>query len=207
MGLFGNRAARAARKAEAAQAAAADSTEPGRTLSRRERREQSKVAKAQISALKAQENASAKLAAKAAKDKFSVAAVKKYLGVARVLIPVLAPLAYRGATFLRGQLDTRRARQLGVGVEQLGDYSGHGGRLSARIASAENSAGEVLKASATDAETAEFTKATRGRLASLSTAIQAAEQMPAARRKIAHNSIAGELSGIEADLLARLGVE
>jgi hypothetical protein len=207
MGLFGNRAARAARKAEAAQAAAVDSADSGRTPSRRERRERSKVAKAQISALKAQENVSVKLAEKAAKDKFSVAAVKKYLGVARVLIPVLAPLAYRGATFLRGQLDNRRARQLGVGVEQLDDYSGHGGRLSARIASAENSATEVLKANATDTETAEFADATRARLASLSTAVQAAEQMPAARRKTAHNSIAAELSGIEADLLARLGVE
>lgn len=206
MGLFGNRAARAARKAENAQHDTDGASGQQRKLSRRERRNQDKVAKAQVSALKAQEKASLKVAEKASKDRFSVAAVKKYLGVARVLAPVLIPLAYRGATLVRSQLDTRRAQKLGVGVEQLGDYAGHGAKLTARIGSVEKSVAEIAAVNG-DTETAEFTVATKKRLASLETAVRAAEQMPAPQRRTAHTAIAKELAGIEADVLARLGVK
>lgn len=133
--------------------------------------------------------------------------MKKYLGVARVLIPVLAPLAYRGATLLRGQLDTRRAQQLGVGIDQLGDFSGHGAKLQARITNAEAALEKISGQNGKDkGETQKFVAATKDRLGSLTAAVHTSDQMPANRRRSVHASISHELSGIESDILARLGV-
>ncbi|MBJ8339828.1 hypothetical protein JGU71_13110 [Antrihabitans sp. YC3-6] len=212
MGLFTKRKRRSTRKAEAkalkhkAKIEAKLGARTDRKRLRADKRSQKKIEKAQVSAFKAQEKVAEKQAAKLEKDPFSVASVKKYLGVARVLAPVLAPLAYRGATFARGQLEARRAQQLGVGVEQLGQFTGHGAKLSARIASAETSLTEISALHAKDAETGKFIEATRERLTDLAPAIHAAELMPAPRRRAAHLAISNELSGIEADLLARLGV-
>ena len=212
MGLFSKRKTRARRKAEAkalkhkAKLEAKSTARTDRKRLRRDQRSQRKVDKAQVAAFKAQEKAAAKVAAKAEQDPFSVAAVKKYLGVARVLTPVLAPLVYRGATFAREKIETRRAAQLGVNIEQLANFTGHGAKLSARVANAETSLEETLEQHPGDAETQQFADATRARLGDLTTAIHAAEQMPAANRRSAHQAISAELSGIEADLLARLGV-
>lgn len=162
-------------------------------------RSQSKVEKEQIATLQAQKKA-------AENQGFTAAKVRRYLGVARLLAPILVPIVYQAVTALRGQLDARRARQLGVSVEQLGSFTGHGARLSARILGAEQSLTKVEALSPKDAETQSFATAIRGRLTDLTAAVQASEQMPAARRKTAHAAISSELDGIEADLLARLGV-
>lgn len=160
---------------------------------------QAKVEKEQIATLKAQKKAAENQGLTAAK-------IRRYLGVARLLVPVLAPLVYQAATAVRGQLDVRRAQKLGVGVEQLGEFTGHGARLSARIAAAEQSVTKTEELHSKDAETKKFAEAIRGRLTDLTAAVSAAEQMPTARRKAAHTAIGSELDGIEADLLARLGV-
>ena len=131
--------------------------------------------------------------------------MRKYIGIARVLIPVLTPIVYRGATVVRGQLDQRKAAQLGVSPAELGEFTGYGARLSARIAGAEKSLAGVT-ASNSDSESRDFADAISQRLSDLTTAVRTAEQMPAARRKAAHRAISAELDGIEADLLARLGV-
>ena len=216
MGLLKKRKSRATRKAEAKalkhkagveaklsaknerkrdkQAASA-----GRKLEAAELKSLKKVEKAQIAALKAEEKA-------AAQRGFTVAAVRKYLGVARLLTPVLLPIAYRAATVVRGQIDARRADRMGVDIDQLANFTGHGAKLSARIAGAESSTTEILGQKPDDAETQQFAAAIRDRLGDLSTAVRAAEQMPQARRKAAHHAISAELDGVEADLLARLGV-
>ncbi|MEN0137478.1 MAG: DUF6474 family protein [Rhodococcus sp. (in: high G+C Gram-positive bacteria)] len=216
MGLFKKRKSRATRKAEAKalkhkagveaklsarnerkrdkQAAVA-----GRKLEAAELKSLKKVEKAQIAALKAEEKA-------AAQKGFTVATVRKYLGVARLLTPVLLPIAYRAATVVRGQIDARRADRMGVDVDQLANFTGHGAKLSARIAGAESSTTEILAQKPDDAETQKFAAAIRDRLGDLNTAVRAAEQMPQARRKAAHHAISSELDGVEADLLARLGV-
>lgn len=217
MGLF-KRKRRPSRRAEAkalkhkAALEAKLSAKNDRKRRRAEARTQRKVAKAQIATLQAEEKAALKLAAKAERDPLSPGQVRKYLGVVRLLVPVLAPLAYRGATYLRGQLDARRAAQLGVGMDQLGDFTGHGGRLKARIANAEAAldkvtSGEDGKEKSKDTDGARrFVTATRERLDSLSTAIRTAEQLPPARRRAVHTSVDTELAAIEADVLARLGV-
>ncbi|MVU79797.1 hypothetical protein GPX89_21450 [Nocardia sp. ET3-3] len=211
MGLFGKRKKKVSRRAEAkalkhkAGMEAKLGARNERKKNRAEVRTQKQVAKAEIAKLQAEEKAANKIAARAERDVFSTASVKKYLGVARILVPVLAPLAYRGATFVRGQLDTRRAQQLGVGLDQLGEFSGPGAKLQARIASAETTLSEIEKKNS-DAETGKFVAASRDRLDSLSAATRTAAQMPVQRRRAVHASISNELSGLEADVLARLGV-
>ncbi|MBF6075339.1 DUF6474 family protein [Nocardia beijingensis] len=213
MGLFTKRKRRPSRRAEAkalkhkAVMEAKLVAKNDRKARRAEARTQRKVAKAQIAAFQAEEKAALKVAAKAERDPFSAGQVKKYLGVARVLIPVLAPLAYRGATFLRGQLDTRRAQQLGVGIDQLGDFTGHGAKLQARITNAEAALEKIGAQNGKDkGETQKFVAATKDRLGSLTAAVHTSDQMPANRRRSVHASISHELSGIESDILARLGV-
>ncbi|WP_280316803.1 DUF6474 family protein [Nocardia wallacei] len=222
MGLFTKRKGRADRKAEAKalkHKAALEAKLGARNERKRHRAEiraQREVAKQQIATLKAEEKAALKRAEKAERDLLSAGQVKKYLGVARVLIPVLAPLAYRAATFVRGQLDTRRAHRLGIELDQLTDFSGHGAKLQARIANADAAIGEIAAKGISakgiaakdkdDDDAGKFVTATRDRLESLTAAVRTAEQMPPQRRRAVHTSISHELSGIEADVLARLGV-
>ncbi|GAB2642724.1 DUF6474 family protein [Prescottella soli] len=208
MGLFKKRKRRATRKAEAkalkhrAKLEAKLGAKNDRKKHRSDAKAQKKVDKAQIATFKAQEKA----AVKAAEKGLSVAQLRRYLGVARLLAPVVVPIAYRGATALRGQIDTQRAQRMGIAVDQLGEYTGHGAKLTARIAGAEKSVDEIVTRHPGDAETQQFASAIRARLGDLGTAVRSAEQMPAARRKQAHHAISAELDGVEADILARLGV-
>lgn len=142
----------------------------------------------------------------AAEGKVSVAKVRRYLGVTRILAPVLAPFVYRGIVTARQAIDAQRARQLGVPMEELGQFTGHGAKLTARIAGAERSTADVLANKAGNKEAAQFATSITARLTELNTAVRAAERMAPSRRRAAHTAIANELDGIEADLLARLGV-
>lgn len=226
MGLFGKKkrtSRRATRKAEAkalkhkakleAKLGAKNDRKRIKTAARAEHKSTKAAAKSQradIKSLRETEKNDLAIAkaqqATAEAGKLSLKKINRYLGIARVLVPVLAPLAYRGATALRGQIDRYRAEQMGVQVEELGQFTGHGARLSARISGAERSLAEITAAHPNDAETKQFAAAITTRLTDLSTAVDTAEHMPTARRRSAHAAIAGELDGIEADLLARLGV-
>ncbi|MFF2086415.1 DUF6474 family protein [Nocardia sp. NPDC058176] len=223
MGLFSKRKRRPSRRAEAKalkhkaaveaklgakneRKAAKAGERTNRRAAKSAARTEAKVAKAQIATLQAEEKAAQKLAAKADRELFSAAQIRKYIGVARVLIPVLAPLAYRGATFVRGQLDARKAQQLGIGLDQLGEFSGHGARLQARITNTESALDKITADAPGDADTKKYVDAARSRLTDLTVAVNTAEQMPAARRKAVHTSISAELSVLENDALARLGV-
>jgi hypothetical protein len=106
----------------------------------------------------------------------------------------------------RGLIDQHRADRLGVPLSQIGQFSGHGARLSARVAGAEQALRTVQDSKPKDAETKQFVAAVGERLTDLSGAIAAAESMPAARRRAAHSAISKQLDGIDADLMARLGL-
>ena len=132
--------------------------------------------------------------------------VRRTLTVSRLLAPILVPVIYRAATSARGAFDELRADRLGVPLTDLGQFSGMGGRLSARISGAENSLRQIAAAKPKDTETRQFVSAMTERLTALSAAVTAAESMPGPRRRAAHASIEQQLDGIEADLMARLGV-
>jgi hypothetical protein len=217
MGLFGKRKSRATRRAEARaikaraklEAKLAAKNEARRFTSAQ--RAQGKALRAQIKAQRDTDRAAVKVAEaelKAAREGkiFAPTRIRRVLTVSRLLAPILTPLIYRVAISARALIDQRRADQLGIPLAQIGQFSGHGAQLSARIAGAEKSLRMVQDKKPKDAETKQFVSAISERLTDLSAAITAAENMPAARRRSAHAAISSQLDGIEADLMARLGL-
>ncbi|WP_293310805.1 DUF6474 family protein [Mycolicibacterium sp.] len=217
MGLFRKRKSRATRRAEAralkarakldAKLAAKNEAKRIRSAERSE----SKAIRAQV---KTQRNVD-RTAVKVAQTELRTARegkllspgrVRRTLAVSRLLAPVLVPVIYRAATSARGALDELRADRLGVPLTDIGQFSGSGGRLSARISAADHSLRQIAAAKPKDAETKQFVGAMTERLTALSAAVTAAEAMPGPRRRAAHTSIGQQLDGIEADLMARLGV-
>ena len=217
MGLFIRRKSRATRRAEAraikakakleAKLAAKNETRRIKSDARR----QTAAMKAELKAQRDHDKAALKVAEtqlKAAREGklLSPARIRRGLTVSRILAPVLVPVVYRAAIAVRGLLDQRRAERLGVPLTQLGQYSGGSGALSARIRGAERSLRQVAEQNPKDAETKQFVSAVTGRLTDLATAVTAAENMPTSRRRAAHGAISAQLDGIDADLMARLGV-
>ncbi|AYE98359.1 hypothetical protein C0J29_29840 [Mycobacterium paragordonae] len=217
MGLFRKRKSRATRRAEA-RAIKARAKLEARLSAKNERRRIKSAQKAADKALAAQLKAqkdSDRVALKVAESELKAARegkllsptrIRRTLTVSRLLAPVLTPLIYRAAIAARGMIDQRRADQLGIPLAQIGQFSGHGARLSARVAGAEQSLRAVQEKKPKDPETKQFVSAISERLADLSAAITAAENMPTQRRRAAHAAISAQLDGIEGDLLARLGL-
>ena len=217
MGLFGKRKSRATRRAEA-RAIKARAKLEARLWAKNEKRrikaaEQAaqKALNAQVKAQKESDRTALKIAEselKAVREGklLSPTRIRRTLTVTRLLAPVLAPLIYRAAIAARGAIDQRRADQLGIPLAQIGQFSGHGARLSARVAGAEQSLRAVQEKKPKDPETKQFAAAISERLSDLSAAISAAENMPTQRRRAAHAAISSQLDGIEGDLLARLGL-
>jgi hypothetical protein len=217
MGLFTKRKSRATRRAEAralksrarleAKLAAKNESKRIKVAGRTEDR----AIKAQLKAQRDVDKTAVKLAQtelRTAREGrlLSPGRVRRLLTVSRLVAPVVVPLAYRAAVAARGVIDERRADRLGVPLTALGQFSGQGGRLSARIAGAESSLRQVAANKPKDSETRAFVAAVTERLAALSAAVTAAENMPGQRRRGAQQSIADQLDGIEADLMSRLGV-
>jgi len=217
MGLFIKRKSRATKRAEAralkskakleAKLAAKNETKRIKATER----SQGKAIKAQTKAQRVSDRSAVKVAATQLRTKregtlLSPSLVRRTLTVSRLLAPVVVPVIYRLAIGARGAFDERRADRLGVPLTALGQFSGPGGRLSARISGAEASLRLLADKKSADAETTQFVTAMNDRLTALSAAVRAAENMPGPSRRTAQTSISDQLDGIEGDLLARLGV-
>ncbi|WP_024442795.1 MULTISPECIES: DUF6474 family protein [unclassified Mycobacterium] len=220
MGLFRKRKSRATRRAEA-RALKAGARLEARLAAKSEAKRFKASQRADARALKAQiksdrdRDRTARKAAenqlKAARDGriLSPARVRRTLVVTRMLAPVVVPLVYRAAMAVRGLIDEQRAARLGVPLDRVGEFSGparHTARLSARIAGAEKTLRLVQDRKPKDSETKQFVAAITDRLSDLSTAVTAIETMPGERRRVASASISDQLDGIDADLMARLGL-
>ncbi|MEI7913302.1 MAG: DUF6474 family protein [Mycobacteriaceae bacterium] len=217
MGLFGKRKSRATKRAEA-RALKARAKMDAKLAAKNERRRIEAVERSENKAIKARlksQRDADRTAVKVAETQLRTARegrvlaparIRRTLTASRLLAPMVVPVAYRAAMAARGLIDERRAQRLGVPLTALGQFSGQGGRLSARITGAESSLRQIAGAHPKDAETKQFVAALTDRLTALSAAVTAAENMPPARRRTAQASIAEQLDGIEADLLARLGV-
>jgi hypothetical protein len=216
VGLFIKRKSRATKRAEAralkskakleAKLAAKNETKRIKATER----SNVKAIKAQVKAQRVSDRAAVKVAATQLRTKregklLSPTRVRRTLAVSRLLAPVVVPVVYRLAIGARGAFDERRADRLGVPLTALGQFSGPGGRLSARISGADTSLRLLVEKSG-DVETTAFVAAMTERLTALSAAVRAAENMPGPSRRTAQASIGEQLDGIEADLLARLGV-
>jgi uncharacterized protein DUF6474 len=217
MGLFRKRKSRATRRAEA-RAIKARAKLDAKLAAKNEARRIKSAQRAADKALKAQLKAqrdSDRTVLKVAETQLKTARegkllsptrIRRMLTVSRLLAPILTPLVYRAAMAARAIIDQRRADQLGIPLAQIGQFSGHGARLSARLAGSEQSLRMVQDKKPKDAETKQFVVAVTERLTDLSAAVTTAENMPAARRRAAHSAISSQLDGIEADLMARLGL-
>jgi hypothetical protein len=218
MGLFSKRKSRALRRAEA-RAIKTRAKLEAKLAAKNETRRIKSAHRAEAKALRAELKArrdSDRTALKAAETHLravregkllSPTRIRRVLTVSRLLAPIVVPVAYRAATAVRGLIDQRRADRLGVPLAQIGQFSGYGARLSARIAGAEQSLRIVQEKKPKDAETKQFVTAITERLTDLSAAITAAEHMPASRRRTAHVAISRQLDGVDADLIARLGLD
>jgi Family of unknown function (DUF6474) len=217
MGLFGKRKSRATRRAEARAIKARAKLEArlaAKNEARRlkgDRRAAEKSLKAQVKSQRDSDRTALKVAEaelKAAREGklLSPTRIRRVLTVSRLLAPILTPVIYRAAMAARAIIDQRRADRLGIPLAQIGQFSGHGAQLSARIAGSEKSLRMVQEKKPKDPETKQFVSAITERLTDLSAAVTAAENMPAARRRAAHAAISSQLDGIEADLMARLGL-
>lgn len=216
MGLF-KRKSRATRRAEAraiktrakleAKLAAKNESRRAKAAQRAE----NKATKSRIKAQRASDRSALKVAEtqlKAVQEgKFlSPTRIRRALTVARLLAPIAVPVVYRAAITIRGLLEERRAERFGVPLAEVGQFTGHGPRLSARIATAEKTLQAVKDKNPKDAETKRFASAMHERLADLSTAVVATHNMPSGRRRAAQTAISDQLDGVDADLMARLGV-
>jgi Family of unknown function (DUF6474) len=217
MGLFRKRKSHATRRAEARAIKAGAKLEArlaAKNEARRikgDRRAADKALKARVKSQRDTDRTALKVAEaelKAAREGklLSPTRIRRVLTVSRLLAPILTPVIYRLAMAARAIIDQRHADQLGIPLAQIGQFSGHGAQLSARIAGAERSLRMVQDKKPKDAETKQFVSAIAERLSDLSAAVTAAENMPAARRRAAHAAISSQLDGIEADVMARLGL-
>jgi multidrug efflux pump subunit AcrA (membrane-fusion protein) len=217
MALFRKRKSRATRRAEA-RAIKARARLEARLAAKNEtrrikgdRRAADKALKAQLKSQRDSDRTALKVAEaelKAAREGrlLSPTRIRRLLTVSRLLAPILTPLIYRAAMAARALIDQRRADRLGIPLAQIGQFSGQGAELSARIAGSEKSLRMVHEKKPKDGETKQFVGAISERLTDLSAAVTAAENMPATRRRTAHGAISSQLDGIEADLMARLGL-
>ncbi len=128
---------------------------------------------------------------------------KRAIAAAKVAGPVIAPIALRAATGLRGYLDDRKSMKLGVPVDDVSLYRGPTGPALARLNTLESSIDD-LRRRRTDLQVARFADVSKGRLADLRTALQAAGSMPTGRRRSTVNAVNRELNGIDADLMTFL---
>ena len=145
-----------------------------------------------------------------AADPLTGAKIKRYIGIARILIPVVAPIVYQAVGTVRDRWDAHRARQFGIAPDELGEFTGRGAALYARIHNLALSARDLRtrhgRQGGRAAEITSFVDDAEQRLTDLESAVRAAEQMPASRRRSAHVAIGGELDRIENRLLGLWGV-
>jgi hypothetical protein len=129
---------------------------------------------------------------------------RRAVAAAKIAGPALAPFALKASVGVRGFLDERRAERLGVGVDQVAEFRGPTGPVSARIVGLEQSVDELRRRRGNDLQVTRFVQVARGRLADLSTAVRAAQSMPSSRRRSTLHAVSRDLGQIEADLMTFL---
>lgn len=196
--------------ADAADVAVAGAVAPALTKAERKalpKAERKTLEKAEKKAKKAGKKGGKGKGADAGPDPVTGATVKRYIGIARVVVPIAAPLVYQAVGEARSRWDDHKARRLGVAPEQLADFSGRGAAIYARIHHLALSVRDLGARRGDDRETTAFVEDATTRLADLEAAVRSAEQMPASRRRNAHAAVSDELDRLETRLLAFWGVD
>ena len=130
--------------------------------------------------------------------------LRRLLLAAKVVGPVVAAGALKTSTEVRGVLDDRRARQLGVPIEDVAAYKGPTGTVQARITGLTKAINELRDRRGTDLSVGRFTGTTSARLAELSAASTATLSMPPSTRRAALRAISADLDQLDAELMTFL---
>ena len=123
---------------------------------------------------------------------------KQATGAARVLVPILLPLAYKGLTSLQQQRVNSLAAGLGLSSQDLARHSGRGAELKARI----DAARENVEHS--DSLSEGFKNDARVRLDELEQAVRNAEVASPEQRRLALKSVEDDLAELTAEVQAKL---
>ncbi|MCS4490082.1 DUF6474 family protein [Corynebacterium sp. ES2794-CONJ1] len=129
--------------------------------------------------------------------RFNAKKVLRYATALRALAPFALPVIYRGIVALRDKSSENRARQLGVKVEDLAEFSGHGAELRAKIA-------QVRKAAEQFKIPAGLQHDINERLDELNAAVHNAELMTPEPRSRAHRSIENDIDKVNKELLKNI---
>ena len=131
-------------------------------------------------------------------------AMRRMLLAAKIVGPAVAAGALRASTGVRGVLDERRARQLGVPVDDVAEYRGAAGAAQARIAGLRNALSDLRSRRATDPKVTRFVESTTARLGELSAAAAATASMPSPTRRSALRAVSADLDDVDSQLMSYL---
>lgn len=131
-------------------------------------------------------------------------ALRRMLLAAKIIGPAVAAGALRASTGVRGVLDERRAKQLGVPLEDVAEYRGAAGAVQARVAGLHNALTDLRSRRGTDPKVARFVEGTTARLGELSAAVSATASMPSPTRRSALRAISADLDDVDAQLMSFL---
>ncbi len=130
--------------------------------------------------------------------------VYRLMIAARVLAPAIAGTALKASTDVRGALDERKARRLGVPVDEVARYRGPAGPVLARMTGLSTAIDEMRGRRSGDPAVIRFTDSAVPRLADLEAAARAAVTMPAPTRRVALEAVDADLDVLDAELMALL---
>ncbi len=131
-------------------------------------------------------------------------ALRRLLLAAKIIGPAVAAGALRASTEVRGVLDERRAKQLGVPIEDVAEYRGAAGSVQARIAGLRNALHDLRSRRGTDPKVARFVDSTTARLGELSAAAAATASMPSPTRRSALRAVSADLDDVDSQLMSYL---
>ncbi|PRQ10470.1 hypothetical protein C1Y63_11315 [Corynebacterium sp. 13CS0277] len=156
-------------------------------------KQEAKLRKAEAKGLKAKQKLAETKLKQIQAGRVNRASVARVLGAARLAAPVLVPLVYQAITKLRSVSTSAQAKQLGVAPERLGQHSGYGAPIQARIDGiSEQLAGSGLPSG--------FVRDMRERLEKLSHAVDNAEFLTPEKRRGAHRSINQDVDAVVAEI-------
>lgn len=131
-------------------------------------------------------------------------AMRRLLLAAKIVGPAVAAGALRASTGVRGVLDERRAKQLGVPIDDVAEYRGAAGAAQARIAGLRNALGDLRARRGTDPKVARFVDSTTARLGELSAAAAATASMPSPTRRSVLQAVSADLDDVDSQLMSYL---
>ncbi|MEJ5927888.1 DUF6474 family protein [Corynebacterium sp. H128] len=160
-----------------------------------------KLIKAEQKGLKAKRKQEIKLAktelAKRKAGKVNKNNVQRYVGVARMLAPLVLPLMYRGMTQAQELVNKQRAQKHGVTAAEMSQFAGHGASLKARITGLRKNVDEAPLPRG-------FKLDANERLDELDKAVDNAEFMTPEQRRRAHRSITSDLDMVAGQIQEKL---